>query len=152
MIPEGSRGVGGRLCPWSRCLTFAKPAKQPSPSPVRGEVRGVGLERGVRQAGQKMAGQGRPTGATCPQKPKHRLHIFTHLFVCPSPLPSVRSSFFLCVFTVCVHEATIYSPSHFPFNPSLHLPFWAACLPHHKPHPCPHSPSSCREGKRGVVC
>lgn len=87
MIPEGSTGVGGRLCPWSRCLTFAKPAKHPSPTPVRGEVRGVGQERGVRQGGQKTAGQGRSAGATCPQKPNHRLHIFTQRIICLSVLP-----------------------------------------------------------------
>lgn len=97
MIPEGSRGVGGRLCPWSRCLTFAKLAKHPSPTPVRGEVRGVGQERGVRQGGQKTAGQGRSAGATCPQKQTTVTHFHSedHLFVCPSPLPSARP-LFLC--------------------------------------------------------
>lgn len=137
MIPEGSRGVGGRLCPWSRCLTFAKPAKHLSPTPVRGEVRGAGQERGVRRGGQTTAGRGRSTGATCPQKnkpPVTRFHSEYHLFVRPSlPLSGRPPSF--CVFTVCVHEHTIYSLSHFPFNSSLHLPFWVASLPHHNPPP-----------------
>lgn len=123
MIPEGSRGVGGRLCPWSRCLTFAKPAKHPSPTPVRGEVRGVGQERGVRQGGQKTAGQGRSAGATCPQKQTTVTHFHSedHLLVCPSPLPSARPLF---LFSQYASMKPRYIPSHTsPSTPHSICPF-----------------------------
>lgn len=125
MIPEGSRGVGGRLCPWSRCLTFAKPAKHLSPTPVRGEVRGVGQERGVRRGGQTTAGWGRSTGATCPQKTNHRLHVFTPNIICLSVLPF--SSVAVLPFSVFSQHAsvnTLYIPSHTsPSTPHSICPF-----------------------------
>ena len=84
MIPGGARGVGGRLCPWSRCLTWAKPAKQPpcqGSSPgckpgQRGQTRGTGDGR----AGAVHRGD-------MPSKTNHQLHFFTQNIVCLSVLP-----------------------------------------------------------------
>lgn len=150
MIPTGARGTGGRLCPWSRCLTWAKPAKQP---PVRGEPRNVSQGRGVRQQGQDTAGT--VHRGSMSSKTNHRLHFPTQNIVCLSVLPlspvststcqqsawkcfcSVSFSVFL-PFSTCVHRQTIHS--HTPS--SLFLP----------PHPITIHTHLFQEGKRGIVC
>lgn len=127
MIPEGSRGVGGRLCPWSRCLTFAKPAKHPPPPPPEPcQGRGPGCRPGKRgqTSGTEDGGAGAARrGNVSSKKPNHRLHIFTHLFVCPSPLPSAPSSF-SCVFSQYASMKPLYILSHTsPSTPHSICPF-----------------------------
>lgn len=82
-IPGGSRGVGSRLCPWSRCLTWLSWLSNP---PVRGEAQGVNQGKGVRHGGQETAGQGRSIGATCPLKQTTSYTFSLRTFVCPSSL------------------------------------------------------------------
>lgn len=135
--------MGGRLCPWSRCLTWAKPAKQP---PCQG--RSPGCKPG--QRGQTVGGQETAVhGGDLPSKTNHQLHFFTQNIVCLSVLPlspvtaspplhspvmcsrplppTFSSSLFLCF--SCVHKHTIYS--HIPPNSSPQLltpPALSGCL------------------------
>lgn len=113
MIPEGTRGVGGRLCPWSRCLTWAKPAKQP---PCLGSS--PGCKPGQRgQTGGAGTGDGR-AGAVhrgdMPSKTNHQLHFFTQNIICLSVLPfspvsaSTRQQSILCL-------VFLSFPSHLSF-------------------------------------
>lgn len=168
--------MGGRLCPWSRCLTWAKPAKQP---PCQGRSPGCKSGQRGQTRGQETAGQGRSTGATCPlkQTTSYTFPLRTS-FVCLSflsplcppcqqsiskhfcRLPSTfSSSLFLRVFLLRssrVNKHTIYSLSHIPQThpPStphsicpFGLPLSLIINPLH-----PHSLSSCQEGKCGAVC
>lgn len=155
MIPAGVRGVGGRLCPWSRCLTWAKPAKQP---PRQG--RDPGCKPGHRgQRGGDRRRQGRSTGAICPLKQTTSYTFpLTTSFVClsflspqcPPPLTSkvLQSVFVLFPFSlfVCFSSSsfvainTLYTlPSHISPN-SLYLPFLAVSLSHCKPPSFPPAP------------
>lgn len=124
--------MGGRLCPWSRCLTWAKPAKQPpcqgrSPgckSGQRGQTRGTGDGR----AGAVHRGD-------MPSKTNHQLHFSTQNIICLSvlplsPVPALPTkyiqaflsspfhlfslSFFCAFFFSAVHVSinTLYIPSH----------------------------------------
>lgn len=128
--------MGGRLCPWSRCLTWAKPAKQPpclgrSPgckSGQRGQTRGTGDGRA-----------GAVHGGDMPSKTNHQLHFFfTQNIIClsvlhlspvsappakyiqvflPFPLHLFLLSFCLFFFFIaCVHKHNIYSLSHIPLT------------------------------------
>lgn len=80
-VPGGSRGVGSRLCPWSRCLTWLSRLSNP---PVRGEAQGVNQGKRVRHGGQETAEQGRSIGATCPLKQTTSYTFPLTTFVRPS--------------------------------------------------------------------
>lgn len=81
IIPRGARGVGSGLCPWSRCLTWAKPAKQP---PCQGSSPGCkpGAEGSDRWGGDRR----RSTGVTCPLKQTTSYTFFTPNIICLSVL------------------------------------------------------------------
>lgn len=155
MIPGGTRGVGGRLCPWSRCLTWAKPVKIP---PCQGSSPGCkpGQRGQMGGGGQETEGQGRSTGATCPLK-QTTSYIFSlrTSFVCLSflsplvssstPQQSISKCFYPLPPTVafslflCVHKHTIYSSPTYPLTHSIYLSL-AVSHSHHKPLPSPPAP------------
>lgn len=139
IIPGGARGVGGRLCPWSRCLTWAKPAKQP---PCQG--RSPGSKPGQRgQTGGTGDGRaGAVHRGDMPSKTNHQLHFFTQNIIClsvlpPSPVsastrqqsiskclcplpPTFPFSLFVCFsFSMYVSINTLCTPSH--IYPLTHL-------------------------------
>lgn len=152
MIPGGTRGVGGRLCPWSRCLTWAKPAKIP---PCQGSSPGCKLGQRGQTGGTGDGRTGAVHGGSVPSKTNHQLHFFTHNIVCLSVLPlspgvrlhsptkytevflsSPSHLPFLTLFFLiaCIHKHTIYTPLAYP-PASLSLALLAVSHSHHKPLP-----------------
>lgn len=60
ITPASARGVDGGLCPWSRCLTWTKPAKKPH---CQGSGPGCKPGRkGQTEGGQEIQGRGGPQG------------------------------------------------------------------------------------------
>lgn len=151
--------MDGRLCPWSRYLTWAKPTKQP---PCQG--RSPGCKPGQRgQTGGTGDGRaGAVHRGDMPSKTNHQLHFFTQNIVCLSvlplspvststrqqsilkcfcPLPPTFSFFVHFSFLSYVSINTLYAPSHIsPYlnsTPHSICPFWLSLLVIIKPFdPC----------------
>ena len=170
MIPVGARGVGGGLCPWSRCLTWAKPAKQPH---CQGSRPGCKPGQRGQMEGDRRYRAGAVHRGNMPSKTNHQLYFLTQSIVCLSVLllspvtastsqtkhtevfsfsPSHLSFLTFCMFfflIICVHKHTVYSVSYIH---QLILPILSGCLFLIINLLCSRLFPSFQEGKRRVVC